>query len=256
MKERLLADLDARIARHANGDSSGVLDEAALALITELTGLGDPDAGSLARVAGVHLCRFEALTPEGGAVDLRLALALYKNLHTVDPRLVPARVRELLGLASPHDTGIALLREYERSGLMEHLERAISLFRQEVLDDQADPANGRYCLAVALLRRFERFGRLADLHESIELSRGALAGAARHDLRRSGFQTVLAAGLLRRFELGGELSDVDEAIAVCREVVAATAGRADHAEALSNLAVALGRRAERTGEPAGLDQEG
>lgn len=168
MKDRLLADLEARIARHTVGDSSGVLDEQALALVAELTTLGDPDAGSLARVAALHLCRYEALLPEDAAIDLTLAVALYTNLHLVDPRLVPPHVRELFGLASPHDTAITLLREYERAGRLEHLERAISLLRQEILN-QPDSAEGRHWLATALRRRFVRTGQRTDLDEAVRL---------------------------------------------------------------------------------------
>lgn len=205
----LIADLEARIARHVEGDSSGVLDEQALELVAELTRLGDPDAGSLARVAALHLCRSEALPPEHGAVDLRLAVALYTNLHTVDPRLVPPRVRDLFGLASPHDTGIALLRAYERSGQPEHLERAISLLRQEVLDDKA--VNGRYILAMALLRRFERFGGLSDVDEAIALFREVVAATATHPDYAPALST-LAIALRRRFEKTGQRADLDEAI--------------------------------------------
>jgi hypothetical protein len=100
MRELILADLDARVARHAAGDSSGVLDERALALIKELTGLGPPDIGSLVRVAALHLCRYEALPPQHAEIDRRMALTLYTNLDTVDPRLVPRRARELLGLTA------------------------------------------------------------------------------------------------------------------------------------------------------------
>jgi hypothetical protein len=242
MKERLLADLDARIARHADGDSSGVLDERALAMVTELAALGDPDAGSLMRVAALHLCRYEALPPADSEVDLQLAKAIYTKLHTVDPRLVSPEVRALLGLASPHDSGVALMREYERTGRLDYVERAISLFRQGVLEHQADRANSLHSLGMALFGRFERVGQRADLHEAIELSRGAIAAAARHDPRRASFQSGLADGLLRRFDLTADPSDVDEAIAMCREVVAATAREPDHAKALSNLAVALSRR--------------
>jgi hypothetical protein len=167
MKDRLLADLDARFARHASGDSSGVLDDQALDVVTELVALGEPDAGSLARVAALHLYRYQAQAPELGEVDLKLALALYTNLHTVDPRLVPPEVRHVLGLASPHDTALALLGEYERGGQPEHLERAISLFRQELLEQPR--ADSVHNLATALLHRFERFGQPADYDEAIEL---------------------------------------------------------------------------------------
>jgi hypothetical protein len=139
MKERLLMELDARIARHAAGDSSGVLDEQALALVTELASSGEPEAGSLARVAALHLCRHQALPPELGRSDLQLARALYTKLHTVDPRLVPPDVREFFGLASPHDRAIALMREYEQTGQLDRLQRAISLFRQEVLEQRTEP---------------------------------------------------------------------------------------------------------------------
>src|SRR3954447_9292594 len=98
MKDRLLADLDDRIARHADGDSSGVLDEGALVLVTALARLGAPDAGSLVRVAALHLCRYQALPPEHGGIDLRMAQTLYTRLHAVDPRLVSPRVREFFGL--------------------------------------------------------------------------------------------------------------------------------------------------------------
>jgi hypothetical protein len=198
VKERLLAELEARIARHANGDSSGVLDEQALALVAELTTLGDPDAGSLARVAALHLCRSEALPPEHGAVDLRLALALYTNLHTVDPRLVPPRVRELFGLASPHDTGIALLREYERSGLLEHLERAISLFRQEVLAPNPDPASSRTNLATALLHRFALTAELSDVDEAIALYRSVVAATPASHPNLAAYQANLTRALRTR----------------------------------------------------------
>ncbi|HEX6358646.1 hypothetical protein [Actinophytocola sp.] len=173
MKERLLAELDARVARHANGDSSGVLDEQALDLVTELTALGGPDAGSLSRVAALHLCRYEALPPEHGEADLKLARTLYTRLHTVDPRLVSPEVRELFGLASPRDSGVALMREYERTGRLAQLERAISLFRQEVLEHQTGQANAERNLGKALLRRFERTGQRTDLDEAIRLGQAA-----------------------------------------------------------------------------------
>lgn len=171
MRERLLADLDARIARHADGDSSGVLDDDALAVVRELTAEA-PDAGSLSRVAALHLCRFEALPPELGAVDLRLAQSIYTNLHTVDPRLVPQDVREFFGLTSPRETGVARLRQYERTGELDHLERAISLFRQEVLE-HGDNAEALSHLATALRRRFKRTGNRADFDEAVELTRAA-----------------------------------------------------------------------------------
>lgn len=174
MREQLLAELDARIARHADGDSSGVLDERALALVTELMALGAADAGSLVRVAAVHLCRYQALPPELGEVDLGLARALYTKLHTVDPRLVSTRVRKFFGLASPHERGVALMREYERTGDPGQLERAISLFRQEVLEAPGHAA-ALSGLAEALVRRFERTGQQADLDEADEL-RAAAAG--------------------------------------------------------------------------------
>jgi tetratricopeptide (TPR) repeat protein len=254
MKERLLADLDARIARHADGDPSGVLDEQALALVAQLTELGGPDAGSLARVAALHLCRYQSLPPEQAETDLRLARALYTNLHSVDPRLVPAEAREFFGLASPHDTGTALMAEYERTGHLDHLERAISLFRQVILEDEADQAAGRYSLGLALFHRFERTGQPADLDEAIELGRGAVDAAGGDHQRRVGFQLGLADGLLRRFELTGDLSDVDEAVAVRRDVVATAAFGPDHASALLKLAGALARRFERTGRRIDLDE--
>jgi hypothetical protein len=255
MRERLLVDLDVRIARHAEGDSSGVLDEQALVVVTELVASGDPDAGSLARVAALHMCRYQALPPEHGEIDLRLAQTLYTNLHTVDPRLVPADVRDFLGLASPHDTGVALMAEYERVGRIDCLERAVSLFRQEVLESQGDRANGLSCLALALLRRFERIGQRVDLDEAIELSRGAVAAVGLSDPRCAGYRAGLVGALLRRFELTAELSDVDEAVAVSREAVAASvADPTNHATDLSQLASALSRRFERTGQRADLDE--
>jgi len=166
MKQRLLAELDARIARHAAGDSSGVIDDQALALVTELAALGEPDAGSLVRVAALHLCRYAALPPELGEVDLRLAQALYIKLHLVDPRLVAPEIREFFGLESPQDSALALLRLYERTGSLDHLDRAISLFRQEVLEQRAD---GQH-LAAALRLRHERTGRQADLDEAAHLA--------------------------------------------------------------------------------------
>lgn len=175
MKERLLAELDACIARHADGDPSGVLDQHALALVTELAALGEPDAGSLGRVAALHLCRYEALPPEHAAADLRMARVLYTKLYEVDPRLVSARVRELFGLPAPHERGVALLREYERTGRPDHLDRAISLFRQEVLEQRDDPAQGSFSLAIALSHRFERNGQAGDLDEAVALGRAAVA---------------------------------------------------------------------------------
>jgi hypothetical protein len=175
MKERLLADLDERIARFAGGDSLAVLDERALALVDELVGLGEPDAGSLARVAALHLCRYQALPPGQGEADLTLARAVYTNLHRVDPRLVPPDVRELLGLASPRERGVALLREYMRTGHDEHLDRAVSLLRQVSLEQR--DGDVRRDLAAALRMRYQRSGRQADLDEADRLS--DVDGAAR-----------------------------------------------------------------------------
>jgi hypothetical protein len=192
MKERLLAELDDRIARHVNGDSSGVLDETALALVSELTGLGDPDAGSLVRVAGLHLCRYEALPAQDGAADLRLALALFTSLHAVDPRLVPPPIREFLGLAAPHDIALELLREYQRAGHPDHLERAISLLRQEVLDSGPDPAAARCSLGMALLRRFELTGEPSDVDEAVALYRAVVAATPAGHPRLAAYQADLA----------------------------------------------------------------
>ncbi|HEV2782539.1 MAG TPA: hypothetical protein VGX25_24360 [Actinophytocola sp.] len=184
MKDRLLADLDDRIARHAGGDPSGVLEERALDVVAELAASGDPDAGSLSRVAALHLCRYQALRPEHGEADLHLATALYTRLHAVDPRLVPAGVRDFLGLASPYDAGVALLGEYDRTGRIDHLERAISLFRQEVLTGPPDHADALFNLAMALLCRFEQAGEPSDVDEAVELGRAALAATpAAHPLR-------------------------------------------------------------------------
>lgn len=169
MKDRILADLDARIEAHTGGDSTGVLDERALDLVTELVTAGGPDAGSLVRVAALHLCRYQALPPELGEADLRMARTLYARLHAVDPRLVPARVRDFFGLASPHDQAVALMAEYERTGRLEDLERAISLFRQEVLEHRADARH----LRMALLRRYRRTGQAVDLDEVATLTRAA-----------------------------------------------------------------------------------
>jgi hypothetical protein len=171
MKERLLAELDARIARHAGGDSAGVLDEQALDLVTALARWGAPDAGSLARVAALHLCRYQALPREHAEPDLRMARTLYTNLHTVDPRLVPPPVREFFRLASPHDSAVALVREYEQTGRLDHLDRAISLFRQEVLEQETAPAGSVRGLTTALRLRFARTGQRRDLDEAAELDR-------------------------------------------------------------------------------------
>jgi hypothetical protein len=203
MKERLLAELDARIARHAAGDSSGVLDDQVLGLVAELTALGAPDAGSLMRVAALHLSRHQALPPEHGEVDLRLARALYTNLHTVDPRLVSPEVREFFGLASPHESGVARMREYERTGRREHLERAISLFRQEVLERRA---NGSYSLGMALLTRFELTAELSDVDEAVAVLREAVAATGKDP----DHVTALVLALTRRFERTGRPADLAE----------------------------------------------
>jgi hypothetical protein len=172
MREWLLAELDARITRHVDGDSSGVVDDNVLGIVAELARSGAPDAGSLTRVAALHLCRHEALPPGRGDTDLRVARAIYTTLHAVDPRLVPPGVRDFLGLAAPHEQGVALLREYDRTGALEHLDRAISLFRQDVLEGRPD---GAFHLATALARRSARTGQPADREEAVRLGRTALA---------------------------------------------------------------------------------
>jgi hypothetical protein len=212
VKERLLADLDARIARHAEGDSTGVLEERALDLVVELTALGEPDAGSLGRVAALHLCRYQALPAEEGEIDRRMAQALYTNLHTVDPRLVPPDVRLTFGLTSPRDTGRALLAEHERTGQLEPLDRAISLFRQVTLERKAD---GQHLLGLALLRRFERTGHLSDVDEAVAVLRetAAAAGPGQAAARRD-----LATALSRRHERTGQPADLAEATDLSRAV--------------------------------------
>lgn len=207
MRERILADLDQRIARHADGDSSGVLDAGALALVQELTGLGVPDAGSLVRVAALHLCRYQALPRGHGEIDRRMAVNLYTNLHTVDPRLVPPRVRELFGLASPHDGGVARMREYERTGRLDQLDRAISLFRQEVVEGHVEA----YSLEMALLRRFQHTGDLVDLDEVVELGRAALAAIPAGHPTHAGRAAWVGAALRLRYERTGQRADLDEA---------------------------------------------
>jgi hypothetical protein len=208
MKERILADLDARIAAHVDGDSSGVLDEQALVLVAELAASGAPDAGSLTRVAALHLCRYEALPPEHSAVDLRLASALYTNLHSVDPRLVPPEVREFFELASPRDSAVALMGEYERTGELDDLERAISLFRQEALEQHADRADDLHSLGMALFQRFQRTGHPADLDEAVALGRAALAATpVGHPMRGGRVAWVRTALRLRN-----EHADPDETV--------------------------------------------
>ena len=166
-----------------------LLDAAALSLTRELAQALTQDTGgvlpgdlleALSVLATVHWLRYQLL-PEGqDQDDLQACLYWSASLLPVAPHLVPEPVRARLtgrdyarrSDAEASARGTALYQDYQRTGNIQLLHTAITLFRDAVDGTPADHPDrtGRLAnLGNALRTQFERTGQQADLEEAITL---------------------------------------------------------------------------------------
>ncbi|MFB6842116.1 CHAT domain-containing protein [Streptomyces sp. NPDC056361] len=219
--------------------------------LVDVRGLPEPLLPHLAQSAvpqSIALLEKAVSTDPGllsGAVDLCRRIA--DAIRTDDPRRG----------AYLHNLGAALRVRFQRTGVVAHLDDAITVGRaaaEATPTDHSHRAAMLSGLGSALRDRFERVGDLADVHEAIDLLSAAVEAAPTSDPHRAGYLSDLGGALGARFERSGGLADLDDCIVAGRAAVEATpAHHPDRVRHLSNLGAALRARFERSGGLADLD---
>jgi tetratricopeptide (TPR) repeat protein len=153
--------------------------------------------------------------------------------------------------------GVAAYQDFESSGNLQRLERAISNFEAAVEmipeNDSRLPSISNY-LGGLLLSRFEQLGRLTDINKSIELLRMAVSRTSDSSPSKPGFLNNLGSSLMARSRRLGNLADIDEAISQLQTSVNLTKdGHLDKPSFLNNLGSCHMARFERLGIVADVD---
>jgi tetratricopeptide (TPR) repeat protein len=145
--------------------------------------------------------------------------------------------------ADANSRGLELFNNYERTGNLQLLQEAITLFQKAV---DATPAGHAYRpayltnLGTALKARFERTGQQPDL-EAVGATRAGHPS-------RPGYLSNLANALGTRFRRTGRRADLDRIITLFREAIDGTpAGHPFRPRFQSDLDTALLIRRERFG---------
>ncbi|WP_433088162.1 CHAT domain-containing protein [Dactylosporangium sp. CA-052675] len=211
---------------------------------------GDPDLPIiLTALALAHNARFAA---RGDPDDLRDTVAAAERATALAPEGSPDRARVLSTLSN------ALRLRFEVLGRRADLDAAVDLASAAVR--AAPPGHVQrpaYLahLANALHGRFEDAGALADLDQAVDYAAQAADAAARTGTDEGLHRANLCGFLKDRYDRDGRIVDLEGAVLAGRAAVAAMAGHAERATALSNLSNATLALAEETGgDPrAGVD---
>lgn len=278
--DRLLSALRARLEQFAvDRDPVTLLDPATLAdllaLAEALHGrlLAQPEAAAVLGLA--HLQRYLLLPEPDDREDLETAIAVFRELVSSRPDLVPdavlAYLRPKEGLNIAEGTrrsmafadqrsgallgrALASYRRYSTTGALSDLDECIDAAEAEVSEPTAGTshAEAKTMLSGLYLVRYQVTGRSIDLDRAIGYSRDAAFDEQAHD--RAARLSNLGLALQARYESAGHLSDLDEAIALHRRAIeVASAADPSSARHLSNLGVALRLRYESIANPGDLD---
>ncbi len=198
MRERLLAQLQARLEQADAGDPKGILDPQALAEVrTLLKTIDDPVTDlEVALTSGwLHWARYQFLPEGDDQEDLEAALELFAALYPTRPSMLPEQVRVLFDQNMADDPqawaarASALLQATLQNGDSGHLNEAIDLLTRTLAPTPADHPDRAVTLSnlgAALQTRFERVGEIADLDAAIVAGREAVAIAVAPPLIRAG----------------------------------------------------------------------
>ncbi|CAM3307611.1 CHAT domain-containing protein [Kibdelosporangium persicum] len=141
---------------------------------------------------------------------------------------------------------LALHRQFDRSGDLAHLERAIGLLREAVAKKQN--ATALHVLSTALLKRHEITGDTVSLDEAAEAGRRAVAALPEGHVDRANHLNSLGTVLLSRFDRTGVRPVLTEAIEAFRAAVSATPqGHPYRVGMLHNLSNAVNRASDVDG---------
>ncbi|PQE12949.1 TPR domain-containing protein [Rutstroemia sp. NJR-2017a BBW] len=149
-----------------------------------------------------------------------------------------------------------LLENYEQTGSLETLNKAIRIMEQvvDIVGEYITPdilSN----LGVVLGRRFERTGSIEDLNRAIDITDIAVDATPQDYPNRANYLSNLGSILGIRFEQTGSIEDLNRAVDITDIAVDTTPqNHPDRAGRLSNLGNALSRRFERTGSIEGLNR--
>jgi CHAT domain-containing protein/tetratricopeptide (TPR) repeat protein len=121
-----------------------------------------------------------------------------------------------------NDAGLTFRRLYRVTGQIDHLERAIDLWRSAAtlktpdLDDRAMPLSN---LGMGLHDRYSHLGNYIDLEEAIDVTRQAVHLTSPSSPHRISRLHNLGLRLRERYACLGTIEDLDTAIRLCEEVV-------------------------------------
>lgn len=202
----------------------------------DLSGVADSDLPELLLMAGGVLSELYELMGRPGV------MASARRLLRQALSLLPAG--SLQFTLALHDTGQALIREYERAGEISVLDEAIGLFRDSAASASASAvaeAGARSQLGYALLVRWLRRRERSDLVESIHNCRRAveLAGESPEA------QHNLGLALLELFHVDHHRSTIDAAVHHMEDAERACRRVTTRILVLHSLGVALLARHER-----------
>ncbi|MEU6022626.1 CHAT domain-containing protein [Micromonospora sp. NPDC047134] len=278
----LLSSLRARLDQFAvDHDPAILLHPAALAdllaLAEELNGqlLAHPEAASVLGLA--HLQRYLLLPEPEDREDLVTAVAVFRELVSLRPDLVPDAV---LAYLRPEDElhateglrgstaafadyrsspllgrALASYRRYASTGALSDLDEGIDAAEAAVSNPTVDTprAVGATMLSGLYLVRYRATGRSIDLDRAIDYGRDAISEEKAHD--RAARLSNLGLALQARYESAGRRNDLDQAVALHRQAIAfASATDPAFGQHLSNLGLALRLRYESTANSADLDE--
>jgi tetratricopeptide (TPR) repeat protein len=151
------------------------------------------------------------------------------------------------------DLAAALQTRFEITGVLDHLNEAVTVQRRALGETHADNRDRTALLSNlgnTLRKRFERTGVTADLAETVKLQRQAIDAVPADGQDHTALLLNLGTALRLWFEVTSDIDSLDEAVAVFRQAVSATRqGNPSRTLRLSNLGAALRARFGRTGEP-------
>lgn len=268
-RETALADLLDIVRRAAAGQVPAAIlaPEAEDASERVLAAVPEPQLDpKAAHVLGLyHWLRFQAL-PEGpDQAALAVAEHYLIPVYLIDPEAVPAPLRRAFdqqipggGAAGGEALALSLLDAYGRTGQLELLVQATSMFRAALgAVPPGDPDRGGYLsnLCGVLQVLFARTGNLRVLREAVDVGRAAVAALPQGHPEYGGSLSNLGGTLQQLFEQTGEISVLLEAVEVGRAAaVAIPAASADRPACLGSLGNALETLYRQTGDIALLTE--
>jgi tetratricopeptide (TPR) repeat protein len=196
------------------------LEEGVVAIDEAISLTPQEDAAYSWRLTGLGMLlwrAFQARSMHTSMNDLEAALKALQDACKIAVTISPRCYRY-----SHHILGWVWLTSFEQTGILDHLDEAVKLAREDFLTEKTGSANRIVAirkLQLCLRRRYERLGILEDLDQSIELGRMALNISPPGDFEWPTNLCYLASGLLQRYIRSHDLQDLTEAIDMCQESI-------------------------------------